>query len=86
MQQKDYLTKLLGFQGFYVMGKEIEKEGDIEKAFPYLERTEEKYICSSCNREVFSKHSSCNAGSKAFVCLLGIKLLLREREGKSKVL
>ena len=58
MQQKDYITELLGFQGFYVKGMKIEKEGDVEKAILCLERKEDVYICSSCGKKVLSKHSS----------------------------
>jgi len=31
MQQIDYITKLLGFQGFYVRGMKIQKDEDVEK-------------------------------------------------------
>lgn len=57
MQQKDYLTELLKFQGFFVKGKKIEKEGDVEKVILYLERKEKVYTCSSCGKKVSSKHS-----------------------------
>ncbi len=57
MQQVDYLTRLLGFQGFYVLHVEIEKEGDIEKAIITLGRNN-GYICSNCGRELHSTHSS----------------------------
>lgn len=57
MQQRDYLTRLLGFQGFNVLKVEIEQEGDIEKAIITLGR-EGRYICSSCGHEVYATHSS----------------------------
>ncbi|URA09650.1 ISL3 family transposase [Thermospira aquatica] len=57
MQQLNYLTELLGFQGFYVSGIEIDNEGDIEKVIITLGR-EGRYICSGCGREVSSIHSS----------------------------
>lgn len=57
MQHVDYLTRLLGFQGFHVSGVEIEKEGDIEKAIITLGRSN-GYICSNCGRQLHSTHSS----------------------------
>jgi transposase len=58
MQQLNYLTRLLGFQGVYVSGIEIREEGDIGIVLVDLKRQEDGYICSGCGRKVFSKHSS----------------------------
>ncbi|MEW6104534.1 MAG: ISL3 family transposase [bacterium] len=58
MQQINYITKLLGFQGFYARDIEIEEEKDIKKAIVYLGRIEKGYTCSSCGDKVLSKHSS----------------------------
>ena len=58
MQRTDYLTELLEFQGFYVKDVKKEKEGDIDKIIIELERKENKYICSGCNRGVYTRHSS----------------------------
>lgn len=58
MQQVDYLTKLLGFQGFYIKGMEVKREGDIEEVIIDLGRVKGEYRCSSCGKEVSSKHSS----------------------------
>lgn len=57
MQQVDCITKLLGFQGFYLRGMRIQKEEDVEKVILDLGR-ERRYICSECGREVYAKHSS----------------------------
>lgn len=40
MQQEYYLTKLLGFQGFFVVDMEIERDGDIEKVILALDSSE----------------------------------------------
>ncbi|MDI6890829.1 MAG: ISL3 family transposase [Thermodesulfovibrionales bacterium] len=59
MQQLDYLTKLLGFQGFYVKDMEIERKDDIERVILELWRAKGgKYICSPCGNELLDKHSS----------------------------
>jgi len=57
MQQVDYITRLLGFQGFYVRGMEIEKDRDVEKVILELGR-KGRYICSGCGQQVYSRHSS----------------------------
>ncbi|MEW6104415.1 MAG: hypothetical protein AB1630_11485 [bacterium] len=42
MQHKDYLTELLGCQGFFVVDMEIRKNGDIEKVILFLKYREKK--------------------------------------------
>jgi hypothetical protein len=51
MQQLNYLTRLLGFQGVYVSGIEIREEGDIGIVLVDLKRQEDGYICSGCGRK-----------------------------------
>lgn len=58
MQQKNYLTKLLGIQGFTVKKVEIQREGEIERVVIDLDRVEKRYRCSCCAEEVSSRHSS----------------------------
>ena len=58
MQQGDYLTKLLGFQGFTVKRIKTEREGEIDRVVIELDRTEKRYRCSSYREEVSSQHSS----------------------------
>jgi len=43
MQQEDYLTELLKFQGFFVVDMEIKKDEDIKEAILVLDRVERKY-------------------------------------------
>jgi len=57
MQQIDCITKLLGFQGFYVRDMRIQKDGEVEKVILDLGR-ERRYICSGCGRESYTKHTS----------------------------
>lgn len=54
MPDKDYLTELLGFQGFFVKGIEIQREGNVEKVIIDLGRSESRYICSGCGRAFMS--------------------------------
>lgn len=58
MQQLDYLTGLLGFQGFNVSGIEIRQAKGIDTVVIDLQREGNGYICSGCGKEVASKHSS----------------------------
>ncbi|MEW6007934.1 MAG: transposase family protein [bacterium] len=58
MQHKDYLTELLGCQGFFVVDMEIRKEGDIEKVILFLNRERKRYICSGCKRVLTTYYDS----------------------------
>jgi transposase len=58
MQQLDYLTELLGFQGVKVSGIERGQVKGIEAIVIDLQREGNVYICSGCGKEVKSKHSS----------------------------
>lgn len=49
MPNKDYITKILGIQGFYVRKLDI-KERRVEI---YLEREQERYCCSKCGQISF---------------------------------
>lgn len=50
MPDIDYLTELLGFQGFCVKGLKIEKDKEVEKVIIDLGRTENRYICGGCGQ------------------------------------
>ncbi len=49
---RNYITKLLGIQGFVVKGIELKSEGDRTKVILDLERKPQDYICSQCGRKV----------------------------------
>jgi len=58
MQQKDYITKLLGFQGFFVTDMEIRRERDIDKVILILDRIKGRHICSGCGKELTTYYDS----------------------------
>ena len=58
MQQEDYLTELLGLQGFFVTDMEIKKDGDIEKVTLALDRVKTRYICSECGKVLTTYYDS----------------------------
>lgn len=58
MQQEDYITKLLGLQGFFVVDMEIKSEKDVEKVTLVLDREEGRYICSGCGKMLTTYYDS----------------------------
>lgn len=50
MPDRDYLTELLGFQGFFVRDMKIDREDEVERVTISLGRGKGKYICSNCSR------------------------------------
>ena len=58
MQQKDYLTELLGFQGFFVVDMEIKRDEDIKEVILVLDRIERRYLCSGCGKMLTTYYDS----------------------------
>jgi len=55
---KDYLTKLLGIQGFKIVGLEISTYKKQPAVILDIERREKRYICSVCKKEFKAAYDS----------------------------